>query len=370
MFCGKDYEKSRMAPGRGAIVEDPRRKGVYRLYARRNCHHVNTHDPLKAMGLVANVDDQVVLTVQASVNYLTKYMGKLGGGNTATGRIGSLIDTIICKMKDNETMTVAALLSKLFIHAAVPEDISSLETWHMLLDLPRTLSSRYISALSKNDVISLKPVHQIATGTQGTVATQQVKVNVYMERLQVQRAEGLNEPKLKKMSFVQFVSQIDKRGRGRVLTLRRKSNIVKEKPYLQLDVRRHDAADMARYCLRLHRPFLVQSEDPSLLDDQEAVQQLHHFVEAVQCPLWIRKRFQRHNRVRRRRAAGQAMPDAITLSTAIASSAAVLPVAGSPSSASGSSAAVLPAAGVIFSNFSASSAAARCRSHVSCRSCW
>ena len=70
----------------------------------------------------------------------------------------------------------------------------------MLLDLPRTLSSRYISALSKNDVISLKPVHQIATGTQGTVATQQVKVNVYMERLQVQRAEGLNEPKLKKMS--------------------------------------------------------------------------------------------------------------------------------------------------------------------------
>ena len=71
-FCGKDYEKPRMLPGMGAILEDSRRKSLFRLYTRRNCHHLNTHDPLKAMGLVANVDDQVVLTVQAAVNYLTK----------------------------------------------------------------------------------------------------------------------------------------------------------------------------------------------------------------------------------------------------------------------------------------------------------
>ena len=82
-FCNKDYEKARMAPGRGAILEDSRRKGLYRLYPRRNCHHVNTHDPLKAIGLVANVDDQVVLTIQAAINYLTKYMGKLGTGHSA-----------------------------------------------------------------------------------------------------------------------------------------------------------------------------------------------------------------------------------------------------------------------------------------------
>ena len=44
--CGKDYEKARMPPGFGAVL--------FRLYARRNCHHVSTH-PLKAMGLAANV---------------------------------------------------------------------------------------------------------------------------------------------------------------------------------------------------------------------------------------------------------------------------------------------------------------------------
>ena len=83
VYCGKDYEKPRLLPGMGSILEDPRRKSLFRLYTRRNCHHLNTHDPLKAMGLVANVDDQVVLTVQAAVNYLTKYLGKLGGGHSA-----------------------------------------------------------------------------------------------------------------------------------------------------------------------------------------------------------------------------------------------------------------------------------------------
>ena len=75
------------------------------------------------MGLVANVDDQVVLTVQAAVNYLTKYIGKLGGGQSAASKMSSYIDEIICKMPDDQEMTVASLLSRLFIHAAVPQEI-------------------------------------------------------------------------------------------------------------------------------------------------------------------------------------------------------------------------------------------------------
>ena len=57
------------------------------LKGGRKLFFLNTHDPLKAMGLVANVDDQVVLTVQAAVNYLTKYLGKEGGGHSAQSRI-------------------------------------------------------------------------------------------------------------------------------------------------------------------------------------------------------------------------------------------------------------------------------------------
>lgn len=32
VYCGKDYEKARMPPGTGTIMEDVRRKGLYRLH--------------------------------------------------------------------------------------------------------------------------------------------------------------------------------------------------------------------------------------------------------------------------------------------------------------------------------------------------
>eukprot|EP00435_Cladocopium_sp_Y103_P019448 s1853_g4.t1 len=166
LVCGKDYEKARILPGAGAILEDQRRKALYRLYTRRNCHHLNTHDPSKAMGLVANVDDQVVLTCQAAVNYLTKYMGKLGGGHSGSGRIGGLIDDIVCRMRDTDTMTVSSLLSKLFIHAAVPDDICSLEAWHLLWELPRTMSSRHVTTLNaKDSTVPLNSLNAIEGGT-------------------------------------------------------------------------------------------------------------------------------------------------------------------------------------------------------------
>ena len=301
VYCGKDYEKPRMLPGRGCILEDPRRKALYRLYTRRNCHHMNTHDPLKAMGLVANVDDQVVLTVQAAVNYLTKYLGKLGGGHTASGRIGGLIDEIISKMQDTETMTVASLLSKLFIHAAVPEDICSLEAWHVLFDLPRVLSSRYIVTVNAKDeqATSLKSLNEIQAGTQETIVSRPTKLEIYLERATAKRSAELTSEMLQQMSYVQFVSQVDRRGQN--MSLRKKANIVKEKPFLQFDPRRRDAADMARACLRLRRPFETKGEDPMQLDDGTATQELEKFVKTERCPVWLRQRYAKHTRPRQKR---------------------------------------------------------------------
>ena len=131
-----------MPPGTAVVLEDQMRKALFRLYTRRNSHQMNSHDPLELLGLVANTDKQVILTLGAAINYLTKYIGKLGSGQTAATRIGSFVDEIVSRMQDNETMTVVSLLSKLFIHAAVPDALCSLEAWHVLFDLPRTLSSR------------------------------------------------------------------------------------------------------------------------------------------------------------------------------------------------------------------------------------
>ena len=355
-----------MPPGSAVILEDARRKGLYRLYTRRNCHHVNTHDPLKAIGLVANVDDQVVLTIQAAINYLTKYMGKLGTGHTATSRIGGLLDDILCRMQDHETMTVTSLLSKLFIHTAVPGQICSLEAWHILFDFPRVLSSRFFVNLNAKEQPVLKDLQAIQTGTQDTTVTRQTKLDVYTQRLQnANFGTNLTPETVQQMSLAQFVGRVDRRGKK--LSLRKKNAIVKEKPYLNLDSRRPNAGDMARYALRLHRPFAAATDDPGVLSDKDAIEQLHTFVESAVCPLWLKQRFRRQNKVKKakgRRTGDVAflpvVPDALPAASQAASTGAdvaflpvasgVVPSAGSQAADTGADVAFLPVASNVASS--------------------
>ena len=56
-------------------------------------------------------------------------------------------------------------------------------------------------------------------------------------------------------------------------------------------------------CLRLHRPFRRAAEDPVHLDDAAAVQQLHDFVESPTCPVWLKKRYAKHNRMPKKKPA-------------------------------------------------------------------
>ena len=62
-----------------------------------------------------------------------------------------------------------------------------------------------------------------------------------------------------------------------------------------------DAGGMARMCLRLHRPFRREADDPVHLDDAAAVVQLHEFAESPTCPVWLKKRYAKHNRLSSKR---------------------------------------------------------------------
>ena len=217
--------------------------------------------------------------------------------------MSSYIDEIICKMPDDQEMTVASLLSRLFIHAAVPQEISSLEAWHVLLDLPRVLSSRQVMALNAKDTQSFRDISEIERSNQEESALRPSKVENYMSRMRGKRDEALRAEDLQRMPWAKFLSRVTRGGRGQRLSLRRKPCIVKEKPFLQLDARRRDAAAMARLCLRLHRPFSGAAEDPMHLAEAEAVQQLQDFVRSSKCPQWLRKRYMKHNRQRPHRVA-------------------------------------------------------------------
>ena len=195
-------------------------------------------------------------------------------------------------------MTVTSLLSKLFIHTAVPDQICSLEAWHILHDFPRVLSSRFFVNLNAKEEPKLKQLETIQAGTEETMVTRQTKCDIYARRLENNEfGENLTAEKVRKMSWAQFVARVDRRGRK--FSFRKKQAIVKEKPYLNLDSKRPNAGDMARYALRLHRSFGSLAEDPLALSDKDALEQLHSFVESASCPMWLKQRFRRQNKVKK-----------------------------------------------------------------------
>ena len=72
------------------------------------------------------------------------------------------------------------------------------------------------------------------------------------------------------------------------------------KPYLQLDVTKPTAAKHAKMSLRMLKPWHGEGQDPMHLSDEKALAFLEEFAKGNQAPRWFRKRFEHHNRERRR----------------------------------------------------------------------
>ena len=93
-YCGKHHEKPRIHTGDAAILEDPRRKGLWRLHLPRNCAYVNSHLVAAAIVLCANSDCQPILTAKGVADYVCKYITKYGAGMSVAARVASLLDDI------------------------------------------------------------------------------------------------------------------------------------------------------------------------------------------------------------------------------------------------------------------------------------
>ena len=92
--------------------------------------------------LCANVDAQVVTTAKGASDYVCKYITKYGAGLSVNARVASLLDDIITRIPEDKKYTVAGVMAKAFIAAAVPDTLSSLEAWHVLFGLKRATCSR------------------------------------------------------------------------------------------------------------------------------------------------------------------------------------------------------------------------------------
>ena len=132
-YCGKCFEKPRIPAGEAALLEDERRRGLWRLGLSRNSPFINGFMVLAALWLCANEDGQVVTTAKGAADYVTKYITKYGAGQSVNARIGSIVDDIITRIPDGKTSTVASVLAKAFVATAVPDALCSLEAGMMAI---------------------------------------------------------------------------------------------------------------------------------------------------------------------------------------------------------------------------------------------
>ena len=141
-YCGKCFEKPRIPPDEAALVEDERRRNLWRLCMSRNSKYINGHIPVVAIFLGANMDAQAVVTTKGAADYVAKYISKYGSGQSVNARIGSLLDDIITKLPEGKKTTVASILAKAFVATSVPDSLCALEAWHVLFDLGRVICTR------------------------------------------------------------------------------------------------------------------------------------------------------------------------------------------------------------------------------------
>ena len=306
-YCGKHFEKPRIQTGDAAILEDERRKGLWRLHLPRNCAHVNSHLAALAIALGANTDCQPILTAKGVADYVCKYITKYGAGQSVSSRIASLLDEIVSRVPEGRTMTIASLLAKAFIATAVPDSLCCLEAWHILWGLPRTVSSRFFKGLNMDGLTGVKQPKDVKKeGEQGDGQEQKDKPTMIKKpiaQLYATRTElPCKDPKLRaalpEYNLLRFAAELDMRGH---LTRRPKARVMNLKPYLQLDVTKATAGKHAKMALRMLRPWEQIGNDPmELKDDQAALEQLEAFARDPSTPRWFRKRFEHHNRERQR----------------------------------------------------------------------
>ena len=168
-----------------------------------------------------------------------------------------------------------------------------------------TLSPGFVS-LQADACRTLRPVDvkKMLSSTRDTSGrcTKKLPVERYCERLNEPKCgHGVTHEWLAQCSLMQFMGEIDLSPGGYMLR-RTKPRIVKQKPFLNLDMASHQAPRMARMALRVFKPFTRLQDDPWTIDDDaNAVSALEEFIKDAACPSWVVSRFEQHNRVKTRK---------------------------------------------------------------------
>ncbi|PKK67779.1 hypothetical protein RhiirC2_663004 [Rhizophagus irregularis] len=119
--------------------------GKLELVTARNDPLINPHDRLQLQGWRANVDLKPILSMNAALQYVSKYASK---SEPRSAAFSEILNKILENSNSNDS--VLAAFQGLLLQTVAERDISAQETCHLLLGIPLYHSSRKFVTLNLN----------------------------------------------------------------------------------------------------------------------------------------------------------------------------------------------------------------------------
>ena len=119
--------------------------GQPELVTARNDPYVNPHSQLQLQGWQANVDLKPILSIHATLQYISKYASKAEPQSAA---FLDILNQILSESQPEDSSLTS--IQKLLIHSVSEWDISTQKTCHILLSTPLYRSSRQFISLNLN----------------------------------------------------------------------------------------------------------------------------------------------------------------------------------------------------------------------------
>ena len=156
--CNKLFPRKCIDAGYEEILEDPRRRELYRLWLCRNCNFINNYVPIVLLAMLSNMDFQATLTKDAVIEYMTKYMTK-SGQQSLFKVMENSFSMCMEKAREKAQGSGSAVL-RWFNLQSIAEVKSQLETMHLIFRVPRSVCSRDFRDLWLRSEVRLAKSHK------------------------------------------------------------------------------------------------------------------------------------------------------------------------------------------------------------------
>lgn len=175
VFCGKEFPKPEVKKYEEHLKNDSRRD-ILKYFGQRNNQFVNSFRPIHLLIALANVDDQIMTSMEALIQYATKYASK--EKDDATGL--EVFEEALAAAREQHKGLRSAMLKFFNRIVACNAFISANEVAHHALGLPSFVCSREFTSASLDPRARIINERALETGVGQIMAKS--KYEIYCER--------------------------------------------------------------------------------------------------------------------------------------------------------------------------------------------